>query len=649
MKNNDVSKAAVAGLFAVAAVLGALPGCSSGSSGSSSEKGVSGTFRGSAVGMGGSSNPVTVSLTLENGVITAVTAEGPGETEGIGSKAIDTLPGEMVASNSVTVDSVSGATITSKAIMEAAAAALAEAGLDPSDLQVKETAAVQAEDFTEDTDIVIIGAGGAGMTAAITAADAGKSVIILESQPLAGGNTVRATGGLNAAGTPEQKKMEFKESSGVEKTLATAKEDWADNEAITSLAETVQKQWDEWQKSDQSEYFDTPELMALDTMIGGHGINNPDLVKTLTENSAGAIEWLHEHDADLTLVGAAGGASVKRIHSPEDENGKKLAVGAYIVPILEKNVEDRGIEILYNTTAKKILTDDTGAAVGVEAEGSDGNTVTIHAEAVIDTAGGFGANMDMVTQYRPELAGFCTTNAAGSQGQGIILAQEIGADTVDMDQIQIHPTVHLDDDGNAHLITEGLRGDGAILVNQEGKRFYDEVSTRDKVSAAEIEQTDSSAWLIIDQKMVDASAVIQGYIDAGYTYTGNTPEELAEQIGIDPSVLAETVSTWNGYVAAGEDPDFGRTSFADPLDTAPYYAIKVTPGIHHTMGGLRINTSSEVLNTEGNAIPGLFAAGEVTGGVHGGNRLGGTAVTDIIVFGQIAGNSAVSYIGSKTE
>ena len=170
------------------------------------------------------------------------------------------------------------------------------------------------------------------------------------------------------------------------------------------------------------------------------------------------------------------------------------------------------------------------------------------------------------------------------------------------------------------------------------------MSTRDKVSAAEIEQTDSSAWLIIDQKMVDASAVSQGYIDAGYTFTGNTPEELAKQIGIDPTALADTLTTWNGYVAAGSDPDFGRTSFAEPLDTTPYYAIKVTPGIHHTMGGLRINTSAEVLNTDGNAIPGLFAAGEVTGGVHGGNRLGGTAVTDIIVFGQIAGNSAVSYI-----
>ena len=642
MKNSTVSKAAVAGLFAIAAILGALPGCLAGNSGS---QGVSGTFSGSAVGMGGSSNPVTVTLTLENGTITAVTAEGPGETEGIGSKAIDVLPGEMVAANSVTVDAVSGATITSDAIMEAAAAALEEAGLKPSDLKVTETAAVKAEDITKDTDIVIIGAGGAGMTAAITAADAGKTVVILESQPMAGGNTVRATGGLNAAGTPEQKKMEFKESAGVEKTLKTAAEDWADNEAITSLAETVQQQWDEWQKSGQSEYFDTPELMALDTMIGGHGINDPDLVKTLTDHSAGAIEWLHEHDADLTLVGAAGGASVKRIHSPEDENGKKLAVGAYIVPILEKNVEDRGIEIMYNATAKKILTDDSGAVAGVEAEGADGNKVTIHARAVIDAAGGFGANMDMVTEYRPDLAGFCTTNAAGSQGQGIVIAQEIGADTVDMDQIQIHPTVHLDEDGNAHLITEGLRGDGAILVNQEGKRFYDEVSTRDKVSAAEIEQTDASAWLIIDQKMVDASAVIQGYIDAGYTFTGNSPEELAEEIGIDPAVLSETVSTWNGYAEAGSDPDFGRTSFAEPLDTAPYYAIKVTPGIHHTMGGLKINSNAEVLNSDGIAIPGLFAAGEVTGGVHGGNRLGGTAVTDIIVFGQIAGNSAVSYLG----
>jgi succinate dehydrogenase/fumarate reductase flavoprotein subunit len=195
------------------------------------------------------------------------------------------------------------------------------------------------------------------------------------------------------------------------------------------------------------------------------------------------------------------------------------------------------------------------------------------------------------------------------------------------------------------LITEGLRGDGAILVNQEGERFYDEVSTRDKVSAAEFEQTGGYAWLIVDSRMSDASNVIQGYINKGYAVTGETWEELAEAIGAPADVLAATMEKWNACVEAKEDADFGRVSFASPLDQAPYYAIKVQPGVHHTMGGIKINSEAQVIDTEGHAIPGLYAAGETTGGVHGNNRLGGNAVADFVIFGRIAGSSAAAYAG----
>jgi len=244
-------------------------------------------------------------------------------------------------------------------------------------------------------------------------------------------------------------------------------------------------------------------------------------------------------------------------------------------------------------------------------------------------------------QYKPELEGFMTTNAAGIQGQGILMAMEIGADTVDMEQIQIHPTVQAD---TASLITEGLRGDGAILVNANGERFIDEVGTRDVVSAAEIAQPGSFSWLIVDQKMVDASSVIQGYISRGLMLQGDSCEALANELGIPADAFAATMEKWNGYVAEKNDPDFGRTSFAAPLDTAPFYAVKVTAGIHHTMGGLKIDSQTHVLNKEGQIIPGLFAAGEVTGGVHGGNRLGGNAVADFVVFGRIAGQEAAASI-----
>ena len=522
--------------------------------------GVSGDFTGTAQGLGGD---VVVTLTLKDGKIVGCTATGDKETEGIGSKVIDSFPAIVAESGSIAVDAISGATVTSDAFVAAAEAALTEAGLNPEDYKTA-IATAAGEDRTVDADVVVVGAGGAGMTAAISAAADGLKVVVVESQAMVGGNSVRATGGMNAAKTPLQDKNTFGESAGVEKTLAAA-EGYADNETITALAATVSEQWEAY-KANPEGYFDSVELMELDTMIGGKGINNPELVKTLCSNTADSIVWLDSVGASLTSVGAFGGASVKRIHRPVNEEGKTLSVGAYIVPILEKNLQDAGVELILNTTVDTILTDANGAACGVSGVANDGSKLTVNADAVILTTGGFGANLDMVVSYKPELAGFMTTNAAGIQGQGIKMAEALGAATVDMNQIQIHPTVEAN---TASLITEGLRGDGAILVNAEGKRFFDEVSTRDKVSAAEIAQPGSYSYLIVDQAMADASNVIQGYIKKGFTTQGETYEELAKALGMDEATFAETMNTWNSYVEAKNDPDFGRTSFANPLNTAP--------------------------------------------------------------------------------
>jgi fumarate reductase flavoprotein subunit len=611
-------------------------GCGAKSASTSSDAGVSGDFTGTAKGFGGD---VSVTLTLTDGAITGCTAEGKDETQGVGSEAIAKMPGEIAESGSIAVDGVSGATVTSTAIKEAAAAALTAAGLNPDDYKTAVEKTGSAEDSTVEADVVVVGAGGAGMTAAITAAGEGKSVVILESQSMVGGNSVRATGGMNAGKTVYQDENEFGESAGVEKTLKTAAEKYADNETITALAKTVSEQWAAYQ-ANPTGYFDSVELMELDTMIGGKGINDPELVETLCANSADAIDWLDEHGITLHNVSSFGGASVKRIHRPVNAEGKTVSVGSYMIPLLQENCEKAGVKMMLDTTATEILTDANGAAVGVKATGASGETVTVNAKAVVLASGGFGANLDMVVKYKPELKGFMTTNAPGIQGQGIEMAQAIGAATVDMDQIQIHPTVEAN---TAALITEGLRGDGAILINEEGQRFIDEVGTRDVVSAAEIAQTGSYSWLVVDQAMVDASSVIQGYIKKGYTVTGATYEELGKAMGVDAAAFAETMDKWNGYVEAKNDPDFGRTSFANPLNTAPYYAVKVTAGVHHTMGGLKINANTEVLNEKGEVIPGLFAAGEVTGGVHGANRLGGNAVADFTVFGRIAGAAASDY------
>lgn len=637
MKKAQIKKSVSA--LAMAAVIAVSLfgyGCGAKSASTSSDAGVSGDFTGTAKGFGGD---VSVTLTLTDGAITGCTAEGKDETQGVGSEAIAQMPGKIAESGSIAVDGVSGATATSTAIKEAAAAALTAAGLNPDDYKTAVEKDAAAEDSTVDADVVVVGAGGAGMTAAITAAGEGKSVVILESQSMVGGNSVRATGGMNAAKTVYQDENEFGESAGVEKTLKTAAEKYADNETITALAKTVSEQWAAYQ-ANPTGYFDSVELMELDTMIGGKGINAPELVETLCANSADAIDWLDEHGITLHNVSSFGGASVKRIHRPVNAEGKTVSVGSYMIPLLQENCEKAGVKMMLDTTATEILTDANGAAVGVKATGASGETVTVNAKAVVLATGGFGANLDMVVKYKPELKGFMTTNAPGIQGQGIEMAQAIGAATVDMDQIQIHPTVEAN---TAALITEGLRGDGAILINEEGKRFIDEVGTRDVVSAAEIAQTGSYSWLVVDQAMADASSVIQGYIKKGYTVTGATYEELGKAMGVDAAAFAETMEKWNGYVEAKNDPDFGRTSFANKLDTAPYYAIKVTAGVHHTMGGLKINANTEVLNEKGEVIPGLFAAGEVTGGVHGANRLGGNAVADFTVFGRIAGAAASDY------
>ena len=616
-----------------------LTACGGSASSTSAAGGVSGSFTGTAKGMG----EVSVTLTLTDNVITDCTAKGDEETPGIGSVVIEQFPGEVVEGNTINLDSISGATITSNAFVEAAKAALTEAGLNPDDYMAKADKTANGETVSYDADVVVIGAGGAGMTAAMTAADAGQKVVILESQAMVGGNSARATGGMNAAKTVYQDENEFDQAAGVEKTLATAAEKYADNETITALAKTVSEQWAAYQ-ANPTGYFDSVELMELDTMVGGKGINDPELVETLCEGTADAIDWLDENGITLHNVSSFGGASVKRIHRPVNEEGKVVSVGAYMIPLLQENCEKRGIDIVLNTTVDTILTDANGAAVGVSGTDKDGNTVVVNAKSVILATGGFGANLDMVTQYKPELAGFMTTNAAGAQGQGIEMATAIGAGTVDMNQIQIHPTVEAN---TAALITEGLRGDGAILVNANGERFIDEVGTRDVVSAAEIAQPGSYSWLIVDQAMVDASSVIQGYIKKGYTKTGATYEELAKELDVDPATFANTMETWNSYVEAKNDPDFGRTSFANPLNNGPYYAIKVTAGVHHTMGGVTINSATEVLKEDGTVIPGLFAAGEVTGGVHGANRLGGTAVADFVVFGRIAGESAANYASAQ--
>ena len=414
-----------------------------------------------------------------------------------------------------------------------------------------------AEDIT--VDVAVIGAGGAGLSAAVQAHELGANVVVVEKMAMVGGNTVRAAGGLNAVGTALQQAKGTK---------------------------------------------DSVEIMFYDTMKGGHWLNDPALVRTLVTKSASSVYWLLAHGGDLRDVGLMAGASQPRTHRP---TGGAL-VGPEVVRTLYTAAKNLKIDVRTNTHAEQILTDKSGRVVGLKVKGKDG-TYTIHSKAVVDAAGGFGANNEMVAKYVPRLKGFATTNHPGATGDGLLLAEKIGAQLIQMDQIQTHPTVV---PNVGEMITEAVRGNGAVLINKEGKRFFNELETRDKVSAAILKQKDGVAYLFFDSDMQKS--------------------------------LKATMDAWKAGKAANKDA-FGRADMPRDLDKGPFYAILVTPAVHHTMGGIKIDPLTQVYNTKGQVIPGLFAAGEVTGGVHGGNRLGGNAQADIVTFGRIAGEQA--YIFAK--
>ena len=551
-----------------------------------------GTYEGEGQGHGGA---FKVAVTVDELAITEIEIIENPESE-FAQDAVNTLVDAAIAQNTGAIDAVSGASETSAGVIGAISSALAKAYVDGApaaeETEATETETAALEDVT--TDVVVIGAGGAGLSAAVSAADAGMNVLVLEKMPMVGGNTNYATGGLNAAETAQQ----------------TAKE-----------------------------IEDSVELYIQDTMKGGKELNNPELVQVLAENSADTVAWLTEMGADLTDIGRLGGASTNRAHRPTGG----APVGNHLVQTLKSAAEAReNITIVTNSKVVEILAEN-GAATGVVVETAEGN-YTVNAKAVIVAAGGFGNNQDIIVQYQPSLEGFGTTNHPGATGDAIGLVAPLNVSLIDMEYIQTHPTVVPEKN---KMITEAVRGNGAILVNRNGERFINEISTRDVVSAAELEQEGKTAFLVFDQGVRESLSAIEKYIKAGLVTEAATVEELAAAIDVDEATLTATIDGYNGYVADGVDPDFERPDMPRALETAPYYFVEVGPAVHHTMGGIEINTNAEAIGQDGAVVAGLFAAGEVTGGVHGANRLGGNALSDITTFGRIAGESAAAFVNAK--
>lgn len=591
-------KKILAFLLAIAMVA-SLAGCNKAEPTSSNETGTAikdGVYEGIGIGKGGE---IKIQATIKDDTITDIKVVENSETPGFDT-AMATLTDSILSKNSVKVDGVSGCTFTSKGFLDAVNAALTAAGATPDMLKKIEVASSDKvkKDVAETHDIVVIGAGGAGLTAAIEAKAAGADVIVLEKMPLAGGNTLISGAEYAASNNWLQKK------EGIE---------------------------------------DSVELHMQDTLKGGDYKAKEELVRVLAENALAGAEWLRDEvgvvwEDELMFFG---GHSVKRSLIPAGASGKEI-----ITKQLAK-AEEMNIPVLLSTKATSLITDKSGKVIGVKAEGKDANYTFNTNKAVIIASGGFGSNVEMRIKYNPDIdETILSTNTVGSTGDGITMAEGIGASLIGMEFIQTYPIC--DPLTGTLLYYDDARLYGhTVIVNKEGKRFVEELGRRDVMSMAIKAQTGNVCYELIDQNGFEASKLQENHgPELEYLFKNkllvkaDTLKEAAEFFEIDATELQATVDKYNGYVVAGKDPEFNKRSLPSTIEVGPFYICKAAAAVHHTMGGIEINTNAQVLDKEGNVIEGLFAAGEVTGGIQGTNRLGSNALADITVFGRIAGQNA---------
>jgi len=527
-----------------------------------------------------------INVTLDTDRITDISLV-PDDTLDVDfTTTFESLRSRILVANSPHVDAITGATTQSEALKKAVSRAMTTSSKQH---VIEEGGNPNAP---QNYDVVIVGSGGAGLAAAIQAHDEGARVVIIEKMPTIGGNTIKASVGMNAAET------RFQKLKGIE---------------------------------------DSKELFYEETLKGGQFKNNPVLLREFVDLAPEAIEWLADKGIELNDITITGGMSIDRTHRPADRS----AVGGFLISGLVKNINSRNIEVLLETSVAEILYEN-GAVAGVKVVDEYNDSRILNAKSVIVATGGFSANRELVVKYRPELDGFVTTNHKGATGSGIAMLEKIGAGTVDMGEIQIHPTV---EQTTSYLVSESIRGGGAILVSQAGKRFYNEMETRDKVSAQIIALPEKSAWIVFDEQVRMNNKAADEYIAKGFVISAPTVAELAVKLNMsEHHTLEATLARYNNFVIMQKDEDFGRqTALRHPLSEAPFYAIRVAPGVHHTMGGVTIDTTTAVLDSQKQVINGAWACGEVVGGIHGANRIGGNAVADIIIFGILAGGNAAAY------
>ena len=590
----------------------------------------------------GRNGKLTLSVTVDEAAITAIEIGEHQETAGVADPALTLLVEDVIKHQSVGLDAMTGATITSDAVLLAVSECLKQAGANLDDWN-KEVVKVAGEDIELTADVIIIGGGGAGLAAAASAGESGASVILIDKAAALGGNTILSGGIFNTSDEEMQSKEAMSNSTRAElmSYLDYKEEDFGD--FAGTLAE-LKEQIRAYAESGATHLFDSPELHMIQTYTGSkrEGLDgsiivpNHSLIDVLCHNSLDAWHWLLEIGTpSLDSLSIGVGALWMRTHSID---GGALP----LIQSLEANARKQGAEIMLYTEATDFIVEN-GKVVGVNAVKNDGTKVILRAnKGVVLASGGFAGNIDMVLEnnnYWPDMTETVKTdNTATANGDGIRMAKAVGANTVGMGFIQMLPTCSA---------VDGLAGKGVgsqLYVNKEGLRYVNETSERDVLCKAALAQTDGVFYGVGDAKMynhaLQGEAKVADSVAKGYAFIGDTLEEAARNAGIDGEQLVKTVEAFNTYVEQESDPDFGRYGFMGKVEEGPFLIVPMSPALHHTMGGVEINTETQVINTNGEVIPGLYAAGEVCGGIHAGNRLGGNAITDIVVFGRIAGANA---------
>ena len=592
---------------------------------------------------------VAVRVTVSADKIEKIEVVKHAETPGIGDPAVNELPGAMLAAQTAAVDAVGGATMTSEAIKKAVAEALAKAGASDKFLTAAKAAGAEksaGESYKTSADVIVVGAGGAGMVAAATAVDNGASVIVLEKMAMLGGNTARSEGNMSAM-DPEPEKL-LPMTQAVRDIIAKyTNPKVACSAEAAELQKTVLKQLADHDAAGRKYIFDSPELFALQTLVGGNCRNDAKLVLTMTRNATAAMNWL-EKQSDMTWfhvprswVDVGIGGLYPRGQWPRQADGKTpiSTYDAYIRPLAAK-VEAAGNPIYKNMKVVSVERDASGRVTGVKAVDRKGAEHLFSGRSVVLAAGGYGANLQMVKKYN-DISVTVTSNSPGTTGEVLEEAVAAGAGLTGMEWIQIHP--HGNPKNGELESAIAARPSDTPYVNRDGLRFVDETGRRDEISYGILKQPGQVAFSIYDQRTIEEGKVEEKKIEAaiahGYAFKADTLEGLARRAGIDWNNFEKTMKAYNEASVSqnAKSLPVPKILIGNPVAKAPFYAVPITTTIHHTMGGLRINEKTQVLDKNGAVIPGLYAAGEITGGIHGGNRLGRNALTDLLVFGHIAG------------